>query len=116
MKHLDAGNRGDGAGKIIDKNDNVQSFYIAVQRLQLGNSAFKSFKPKVNHAFTITRHGNILSMTCEGLEGEVITTRSDTFKSLTSFSISMTNPNVGISHFSVRSFPESGDAKETSLP
>ena len=94
-------------GKIMDENGNAISFEISAGygRVSFGDSTAKFLPPNsifYSISYTISRRGNIVSMTGEGVEG-VMTKRSDTFKSLTGFTITIPNNNVGISQFSVRS-------------
>jgi|GEM_PF-5376031 len=95
------------AGKIMDENRNAISFQVSRSNVTFGDSPAKTYQTGsgniYSNTYTITRKGSILSMTCEGLGGEVITTRSDTFKSLTGFSITIPSTHAGISHFTVRS-------------
>ena len=93
----------------MDDNEGTISFQISPNTgsIRFGDSPRKNYRAGYSNFFsntyTIKRVGDIISMTCEGLEGEVITMRSDTFKSLTGFSITVPSSYVGISNFSVRS-------------
>ena len=106
-------------GKIMDENGNTISFQLSPNygHLSFGDSPLKKYRANGNNAvysstYTITRRGNILSMTCEGLEGEVITMRSDTFKSLTGFFFTIPSTYGGISQFSVRQLNDSEAAND----
>ena len=117
----------DFSGRINDENKTSISFRSTprnpydrrgmeagrVSHLSFGDSPVKEYRIKDDlkgfgsKDYTITRRGNILSMSCEGLDGEVIIQRSDTFGSLTGFTITIPNNNVGISQFSVNSLGDS---------
>jgi uncharacterized caspase-like protein len=106
------------SGKIIDENGNTIPFQIAGygSGYTLGDSPSKRTPLKftkgiASGGYTITRRGNIVSMTCDGFEDEVITIRTSTFKTLTGFSITIPSTYFGISQFSVRQINESDDKK-----
>ena len=99
------------SGQILDENGNAISFLISNYSLtdvrfgdataaRIPNRVINGF---ISNTYTISRRGNVLSMTCEGLDGDTIIQRSDTFKSLVGFTITLPNNNVGISQFNVRS-------------
>jgi len=97
------------SGTIKDEKGNTISFQMSYSQVSFGDSPAKRYKPLSNgnrfsNTYTIIRKGNILSMTCEGLEGETIIHRSETFGSLIGFTVTIPNNNVGISHFAVHSF------------
>lgn len=107
---------GSVSGQIMDENGHTISFGFGAIRLQFGDLPGRSFQFANSQVCTITRRGNVLSMTSPGLKGEAITMRSDTFKSLTGFSITIPSHFVGISALSVRSLdaPISGDGPRRS--
>jgi uncharacterized caspase-like protein len=100
-------------GKITDENGNTISFQMTCYGYSLGDSPGKGARLKgdVSGGYTIKRRDNILSMTCDGFEDEVITIRNSTFKTLTGFQITLPNSRSGISQLSVRQINESNDKK-----
>ena len=92
----------------MDENGNAISFVAAPSNraVSFGDAPGKSYKANsINNfytsTYTITRKGNILSMTCDGLKGDVIVQRTDSFKALTGFTVTIPSTAVGISQFSV---------------
>ena len=95
-------------GIIVDDNGNSLPFELGARTMYFvdfpnkGGGAPTSMPPGYIGTATITRRGNILSMTGTASKGQEITRRSDTFKTLTGISITIPH-QAGVSAFSVRS-------------
>jgi len=91
---------------IIDENSNKLSFFGANGLMEITDSeGYRQYEANLNNqtyinTFTITRQGNVVNMTCDGVEKKLMT-RPNAFKTLTSISIELRD-KVGISQLSVR--------------